>query len=319
MGRGLGRVWPMGMSIVMRIARLCALLMLAVALPSLALAQSPTEGANPSVAGPVAIIPLEGVGDAAPHVSGTIEIVRGRALLAAAGSVTSGTQTTTITLPHRGVLRVCASTKVNLTSDASVPAGETPGLMIAFDRGALEASFATGRNSDTILTPDFRILVGGPGTADLKVRLGDHGDTCVDNAGQDAPYVLVSGVFESGAYRVQPGQRVMFMHGSLTEVVDQEKESCGCPPPPKGGNEFPLAESEGLAPLKKAAPPVAVATPNSTDESLAPMVYNSQEHVAAAPTAPKGSDKPSETKNPPRKQGFWGNLRGFFRKLFGAE
>ena len=55
--------------------------------------------------------------------------------------------------------------------------------MIAMDHGAVEASFATGRNSDILMTPDFRILIGGPGTAEVKVRLGQGGDTCVDNAG----------------------------------------------------------------------------------------------------------------------------------------
>ena len=46
----------------------------------------------------------------------------------------------------------------------------------------------------------------------------------------------------------------MFQHGSLREVVDQEKESCGCPPAPSEtkGNDFPLAQSEGLAPAPRA-------------------------------------------------------------------
>ncbi len=54
---------------------------------------------------------------------------------------------------------------------------------MALDHGAVEASFATGRTSDIVLTPDFRILIGGPGAAEAKVRLAPHGDTCVDNPG----------------------------------------------------------------------------------------------------------------------------------------
>ena len=61
------------------------------------------------------------------------------------------------------------------------------GLLIAMDHGAVEMSFAASAaresNSDTLLTPDFRILIGGPGAAEVKVRLGEKGDTCVDNAG----------------------------------------------------------------------------------------------------------------------------------------
>ena len=55
--------------------------------------------------------------------------------------------------------------RLHLSADASVPEGETPGLMMALDHGAVEASFATGQNSDILLTPDFRILIGGPGAA----------------------------------------------------------------------------------------------------------------------------------------------------------
>ena len=182
--------------------------------------------------GPIAIVPLDSKNpDAAAKVTGALEVSQGKAIIAASGTVTSGTETTQVILPHRGVLRVCASTTVKLAADSSVPVGETPGLLMAMDHGAVEASFATGQNADILLTPDFRILIGGPGAVEVKVRLGQNGDTCVDNAGVNAPYVLVSSVFEGGAYRVQPGQRVMFEHGSLREVMDQEKEPCGCPRP----------------------------------------------------------------------------------------
>jgi len=117
------------------------------------------------------------------------------------------------------------------------------------------------------------------------VRLGQHGDTCVDNAGTsgvNAPYVLVSSVFEGGAYRVQPGQRVMFQHGSLQEVVDQEKEPCGCPPAAAKGNEFPLAQSEGLAPLPAAAPN-AVSLSSAPPQVVEPFVYKAADHAAQPP------------------------------------
>ena len=104
--------------------------------------------------GPIAIISLDNKNpDAAPSVTGGSQVSAGKAIIAASGTVTSGNQTTDVILPHRGVLRVCASTTVKLAADSSVPDGETPGLMMAFDHGAVEASFATGRNSDILLTP----------------------------------------------------------------------------------------------------------------------------------------------------------------------
>jgi hypothetical protein len=231
-------------------------------------------------------------------------------------------------IPHRGVLRVCAATTVNLATDSSVPAGEIPGLMMALDHGAVEASFATGRNSDILMTPDFRILIGGPGAAEVKVRLGQRGDTCVDNArttGDNAPYVLVSSVFDSGNYRVQPGQRVMFQHGSLHEVVDQEKEPCGCPPTVPKGNEFPLAQSEGLAPTPKPPPSEAIQS-GKPAQPIEPLVYSSSSQApkpAAQPTpAPAAASDTNQPSNPPaakKKPGFFASVGKFFRRIFGAE
>jgi hypothetical protein len=205
--------------------------------------------------------------------------------------------------------------------------------MMALDHGAVELSFATGRNSDILLTPDFRILIGGPGAAEVKVRLGQNGDTCVDNSGAPAdksssqrgnagvnvPYVLVTSVFEGGDYRVQSGQRVMFQHGSLHEVVDNEKEPCGCPPPAPKGNEFPLAQSEGLAPTPKPAPSVPMQNSAST-QPIEPLVYKSADHVPqpaaeATPAASAGAAKPAAKK----KSSFFGGIGKFFRHIFGAE
>jgi hypothetical protein len=259
----------------------------------------------------------------APTVTGALEVAKGKAVIVASGAVTAGDRTTEVVLPHRGVLRVCASTTVKLASDTSVPAGAVPGLMMAIDHGAIEASFATGRNSDIVMTPDFRILIGGPGAAEVKVRLGQGGDTCVDNAGMNAPYVLVTSVFDGGVYRVQPGQRVMFQHGSLHEVVDQEKEPCGCPPDaePKS-NEFPLAQSEGLA---AKAPPVTSAAVGHEAATAGTLAYNGDEH-AAKPAATDDASKAAGAAGgqkavaPAKKKGgFFGAVGRFFKRVFGAE
>jgi hypothetical protein len=271
---------------------------------------------------PIAIVPLDTkIPGAAAEVTGGMQVLNGRAFIAANGTVTAGAQTTQVTLPYRGTLRICASTTVKLAADSSVPAGEVPGLMMAMDHGAVEASFATGRNSDVLLTPDFRILIGGPGAVEVKVRLAEGGDTCVDNPGANAPYVVVSSVFEGGAYRVQPGQRVMFQHGSLHEVVDQEKEPCGCPPSTISGNEFPLAQSEGLAPTLHPAP-IPAGRVGEAAQTSAPLVYNAADSApAAAAPAPAAApaNPPAVAPAPQKKPGFFKRVGGFFKRIFGAE
>jgi hypothetical protein len=287
-------------------------------------AQAPASGVDP-----IAIVPIDNSSaEAAATVTGAFEVTRGAAVIAASGSVTAASETTRVILPRRGELRVCASTSIKLAADSSVPTGETPGLLMAMDHGAVEMSFAMSgaapNNADVLLTPDFRILISGPGSADVKVRLGQQGDTCVDNSGANGPYVLVSSVFEGGAYRVQPGQRVMFQHGSLHEVVDEEKESCGCPPAAKG-NEFPIAQSEGLAPLPKPAAGAAGETA-ATSVPVEPLVYKSADHATAPvtlPTAPTVATADAEAAAPKpankQKAGFFGKVGRFFKRIFGAE
>jgi hypothetical protein len=287
----------------------------------------PAAPANPDPEGgprPIAIVPMDAkLPGAAKEVTGGLTVYNGRAFIASNATITSGAQTTQVTLPYRGTLRVCTGTTVKLASDASVPAGEIPGLLMAMEQGAVEASFATGRNSDTLMTPDFRILIGGPGAADVKVRLGQHGDTCVDNAGTNAPYVLVTGVFDGGVYRVQAGQRVMFQHGKINEVVDQEKEPCGCPPEPKAPNEFPLAQSMGLAPLPAPPPSTHAVAATEAPQTTATLAYNGadkatgQAPTAAAPGPTPPVPAPAPTKE--KKHGFFHGMGRFFKKVFGAD
>ena len=269
---------------------------------------------------PIAIVPVDGV-----KLSGALNVADGKAVIGSSGSINAGDRTAVVTLPHRGNLHICATTTVSLTSDSSVPtAGETtdaPGLMMGLERGALEANFATGKNSDVILTPDLRILISGPGVAAVRVRLGEKGDTCVDNSGPEAPYVLVSNNFSGGAFRVQPGQRVMFEHGSLSEVVDNEPESCGCPPDPASvtqANAFPEAQSAGLTP---AAPEVtktpAVAAELSRQEAQPAVPAAATEVEKPAPaTAPSPAAAPVSAVE--KKPGVFTRIGRFFRKLFGG-
>jgi hypothetical protein len=117
----------------------------------------------------------------------------------------------------------------------------------------------------------------------------------------------------------------MFQHGSVHEVVDDEKEPCGCPPPTNPGtNEFPLAESAGLAPLPKPAPGVP-RTSSAPSPVVEPLIYKSADHAAqpaeeAQSTSAPAAANPKAAKHAhKKKQGFFGGIGRFFRRLFGAE
>ena len=191
----------------------------------------------------IATVSLEGV-----SLTGSISVQEGRGIIGNNGAITAGDKTAHVTLTRGGSLSVCASTKIHLSTDNTISGG---GLMIAIDHGALEAHYLPGQYSDVLLTPDLRILISPPGQVDLSLRVNDQGDTCIDNHGDHAPYVLASSLFEGGAYRVQPNQRVLFLRGSLQQVVDNEKESCGCPPPEPRRSPASAARGRPFAPATR--------------------------------------------------------------------
>jgi hypothetical protein len=265
------------------------------------------------------------------QVSGAVDISHGETLLGNGSQITAGDQAVKIALQRGGGLQLCATSSVHLAKDRSIDDPASSALMMALDRGAIEANYTVGKYSDVLLTPDLRILISGPGQAQLSIRVNIKGDTCIDNHGTDAPYVTVSSQLEGGAYRVLPDQRVSFQHGSLKEVVDHEPEPCGCPATPVtsvassgssatapttpgrpvGGpsstpadTAFPIAESEGLAAPPKPSSVPAVPPGETHAQVTAPLTYNG-ENPPAVPAASAGSEPGPEaapsvpTKAPP--------------------
>jgi hypothetical protein len=243
------------------------------------------------------------------QVSGAVDISHGEMLLGNGSQITAGEQAVKIALQRGGSLRLCSISSVHLAKDRSIDDPASSALMMALDRGAIEANYVVGKYSDVLLTPDLRILISGPGQANLSIRVNAKGDTCVDNNGADAPYVTVTSQLEGGAYRVMPDQRVNFQHGSLSEVVDHEPEPCGCPAmpvtsvastgntgasptapgKPVGGpsstpadTAFPIAESEGLAPPPTPSAPVVPAGQTHAEVTV-PLTYNGENPAAATP------------------------------------
>lgn len=279
---------------------------------------------------PIATVPIQGV-----TLAGSLIVSDGRATIGNNGSITAGDQTAHVALIRGGTLDVCATTNIHLSTDNTTPGGA---LMIAIERGAFEAHYTPGQYSDVILTPDLRILISPPGQADLSLRVNQQGDTCVDNHGDNAPYVLATNLFSGGAYRIQPNQRVLFEHGSLNEVVDNEQDPCGCPPPPQSvaaapvasssrrqtassaaaQNPFPLATSEGLAPTPPPSTTPAVPPGQTHAEVQVPLVYSANNPAPPPPPPAASTAAPAPAPQPKPHRGFFGHVGHFFKRLFGG-
>ena len=289
-----------------------------LSMPARAQAQAPSTTPPSTSVSPIAIVQLgDDKSGAGPTVTGALQVTAGKAVIAASGQITAGSQPATVQLPRRGSLRVCQSTSVRLASASGSSAGSAPGLMMAMDHGALEVSFADANTADVLMTPDFRIQLSGPGKADLKARVADHGDTCIDNPG-GGPSVLVTSAFDGGTYSVRPGQRVLLLHGSVHEVSDSAKEPCGCPPAAAEvkGNDFPLAQSEGLAPTPAPAP--AASNSAANHPATPPLVFNAPaQPVASEPSASSAAQPGVNTTAPAaKKPGVFHRMGRFFHKLF---
>jgi hypothetical protein len=230
--------------------------------------------------------PIGTVGMQDATVAGALEVSNGRAILVGNTTVTAKDRVAEIALNRGGSVRVCSTSGLHVTAGRGAD-GPIP-LMLALDRGAIEVKMAATIR-DVVTTPDLRFTMRGDGPLDLQIRVTRNGDTCVENRGAKAPVLNIADQFGEGTYELQAGQHVLFEHGSLKEVVDHERSSCGCPPEPTmnvadalmgpsvpGGaaektaaeaHPFPAAVSAGLAPA--AAVPQAPAGAAHTQVSAA--------------------------------------------------
>ena len=220
--------------------------------------------------------PIGSVGVQDVTIAGNLSVNNGRALLVGNTTLTAKDHAADVKLDRGGLVRVCATSGLHITAGKS-GTGAMP-LMLSLDRGAIEVR-TEATASDVIMTPDLRFGIADKGPLDLRLRVTSSGDTCVENRGKHAPVLHVADQFGESSYDLRPGQHVLFEHGSLKEVVDNESSPCGCPAAPVVSladagvtsahpatpgsaagsaaeqHPFPAAVSDGLAPA--AAPPQA--------------------------------------------------------------
>ncbi len=265
-------------------------------------------------------------------VAGSLEVTSGRAVLVGSSSVTARDHTAEITLSRGGAVKVCQTSALHLSSGVSNPAAQpsiAEPLMLALDRGAVEVK-TSATPSDVLLTPDLRFTLHAAGPLDLRVRVTQNGDTCVENRGLQAPTIVLTDSFGESTYELHPTQHVLFEHGSLREVVDHETSPCGCPPiqtmsladaalaapgtlGPDSQHPFPAAQSAGLAPTPEIpqSPPGAVHT-----QVAASLAYEAPSAPAAAPPT-----NPASAPTPPAEKphGFAHAIGHFFHRIFGGS
>src|SRR5271169_4420867 len=177
-------------------------------------------------------------------VKGGVVLANSGTKVMSGSSIAAGAQIATLKLERGGSMMICPGTSLAVTTSQN---GRQ--LMFSMDTGTVEMDYPIGAAADNLLTPDFRLLLPGPGRLHIAVRVNPKGDTCVQALPSNSSAIVVSEGMGDESYQVKPNEAVLFNGGRISGALPAH-ESCGCPAPPP-------AQVANVAPPPPAQPVVA--------------------------------------------------------------
>ena len=210
-----------------------------------------------SLAGPCAAQEAAPIGEifaSDASVTGAVQLAGAGMQVLSGSSVGAGQAPAMLRLARGGEVRVCPRTSLSIS-------GSRNGLMLGMNGGAIETNYTLfSAPADAIFTPDFRIMLAGPGKIHLAIGADARGNTCIRPLAENAATVIVSELMGGGNYQLKPDEQVIFERGKVDNVYHVVGD-CGCPGPPPVMRAAAVPEAPSIVSLRKPPLPPSLAIP----------------------------------------------------------
>jgi hypothetical protein len=274
-------------------------------------------------------------------VRGSVELASGGARVMSGSWVSAGETTAVLKLDRGGEVRICPRTSLSVATSQS---GRD--LLLGLSVGGLETHYTVSATADSIVTPDFRILLAGPGRFDFAIEASKGGDTCIRALPGNSSSLIISELMGDATYQVKPAERLVF-HNGRVQSPDHDNANCGCvavAPVLRAEAVAPEESKPDSTPAPKAEVPKPSTDPPVHVEVDAPFVFHGDSpdpgqsplegaitlHVANNPpvlvplpppvamsvNVPPPSPHVDSSLNKPKQNRFFGRVKSFFASIF---